>query len=256
MTERKILLIVEGEVDEPAFIKRFFEVCHKNQRYAIYSYKTNIHELARNIKKDYPNFDDGDSDLKLILKSYEKNESQRSIFEERYTDIFLIFDFDPQNSFLPFDMIRRMINYYNDSTDQGKFYINYPMMQSYKHFSRLPDDEFYKVEINIDDCSRYKEYIDKISGFKDIRSYRYEIFVSLTVHHLKKLNYILTGEYVIPESDDYEKLSPLDLFDKQVDKTKNAKCIYVINTSIFILIDYNPSNFFAQLKSNKSMFSI
>ena len=47
MSERNLLFIVEGEADEPTFIRRLFRVCYAQQSYRTYTYKTNLHTLRR-----------------------------------------------------------------------------------------------------------------------------------------------------------------------------------------------------------------
>ena len=36
----------------------------------------------------------------------------------------------------------KMQQYFTDSTDVGKLYINFPMLESYQDFSDLPDENF------------------------------------------------------------------------------------------------------------------
>ena len=49
--------------------------------------------LANRLEKDYADFEDDELDILLFLKSYE--ESNKEIFNLKYTDVFMIFDFEP-----------------------------------------------------------------------------------------------------------------------------------------------------------------
>lgn len=256
MRDRNLLFIVEGESDEPAFIRRLFQTCYRRQGYKTYTYKTNLHNLANHLERDYPDFDDGDIDICLILRSHDSLPEHRKILKEKYTDIFLVFDFEPQQDYPRFETIRKMLNVFNDSTDCGKLFINYPMMQSYKHFCSLPDNQFYKVTVSIDDCKKYKQLVGRISGYTDITHYTYQIFVSITAHHLKKAQYLLTGRFELPDIDEYLSWMQTQIFDKQMQMKAQCGCVSVLNTCVFILIDYNPSSFFRQLKDRKSQFLI
>ena len=203
MSDRKILFVVEGLNDEPKFIRKLLQVCYSSQQFKTYSYKTNIHVLAKRLEDEYPNFENEDIDIQLILRQYEDDDNQRELLSARYTDVFLIFDFEPRDHDPRFDIIKRMLSYFNDSTNRGKLFINYPMMQSYKHFPRLPFPKFKDEAVSCVDCKRYKEYVSKISKYTDLSQYDYPLFMSLAAHHLSKANYLLTGKYELPKESDY-----------------------------------------------------
>lgn len=44
-----------------------------------------------------------------------------------------------------------MSDYFSESTDEGKLYINYPMVEACKHFKDIPDDEYITRAVSIDD---------------------------------------------------------------------------------------------------------
>lgn len=240
----KTLFIVEGESDEPAFIKQLFLKCNKKEEYHTYSYRANIHMLAKELMNNYPDFDEDNIDIKLVLKSIESDENKKKILDDNYNDIYLIFDFEPQHDDLHFDIVKKMMVYFNDSTQQGKLFINYPMMQSYKHFSVLPDSTFEYRMVNTNRFDLYKKDVGDMSKFTDLSQYNYSIFYSLTVHHLRKYNKICFGKYDILDVDTYLKSDSSKVFDIEVKKLKNEGQIDVLNTCIFALIDFAPSNFY------------
>jgi hypothetical protein len=51
------------------------------------------------------NFEDDELDILLFLKSYE--ESNKEIFNLKYTFVFMIFDFEPQHPYQHFDTIQK-----------------------------------------------------------------------------------------------------------------------------------------------------
>ncbi len=255
MAENKVLFIVEGEREEVRFIQRLFETCFKTKGYQIYSYSTNIHVLSQLLYNDYPDFDDGGMDIQLALKSKEKDEERRRVLEEKYTDIFMIFDFDPHHKIPHFDTIRRMVKYFNDSTNQGKLFINYPMMESYKHFKRLPDDEFEERIIKAGEIKDYKEIVDKNSSFRNLDLFTYAEYYSMAVHQLRKCRKILRGEYVIPEAEEYYTWDLSEVYEKEL-KNLEEGYVDVLNTCILILVDYSPSKFFRYIKEHEKELMI
>ena len=118
MKTKNVLFIVEGTNDEPHFIKQLLSKCYPSYNYKIYSYEANLHMLASRLGKDYADFEDDELDILLFLKSYE--ESNKEIFNLKYTDVFMIFDFEPQHPDHHFDTIQKMTRYFNQSDERGK----------------------------------------------------------------------------------------------------------------------------------------
>ena len=253
---KRILVIVEGEADEVKFLRSLFQNCYKKADYKVYSYKTNIHVLAQELYNNYPDFDEDETDIKLVLASLETNADKKKKLLEKYTDVFMIFDFDPQHDHPHFDTVRRMLKYFDDSTAQGKLFINYPMMQSYKHFSMLPDDSFADRKVTMEEIKNYKELVGNESNFTDLNKYTYLTFYSLAVHHLKKANKILTGDYLLPEIREYLDFDATNVYDKQLAILKSEEKVYVLNTCIFALVDFAPRRFYGFLKQHATDLDI
>lgn len=256
MPNNKVLFIVEGASDEVSFINRMLLQCRKEVQYEIYSYKCNIHVLSQILYNEYPEFETDEVEIQQVLKSKETNNKRRDMLSQRFRDIFLVFDFEPQHDFPHFDTVRRMLRYFDDSANHGKLYINYPMMQSYKHFRILPDDLFVDRKVSISQCRDYKEIVGRESKFTDINQYSYSTFISLLVHHIKKANYILTGSYCIPEAEEYTNWDYLVIFDRQYGYLHETDYVYVLNTSIFILSDFAPTGFFRTVSRHSTEFDI
>ena len=128
---KRILLIVEGPKDEKVILEKLWDRFDKKTDYTIVPYETNIYFLTRQLFRDGEM--DEDVDLLRIFKSVDVPENKRLGKEERFTDIYLIFDFDPHDTMADFGILRKMLAFFNDSSTGGKLFINYPMMQSYRH---------------------------------------------------------------------------------------------------------------------------
>ena len=112
------------------------------------------------------------------------------------------------------------------------------MLESFFHFSKIPDFEFIERKIDTNECTseKYKKLvrketciktykrIDKIKIFNIIK-HNYE--KALSICGIKKSDYI----YI-----DYDKILEVQI------KLKNEDyCIYVLNTFVLFIIDYNPA---------------
>lgn len=256
MPNNRILFIVEGLNDEVQFVRRLLTKCCAPQEFEIYPYKCNIHVLSQILYNEYPNFEEDEVDIQLVLRSKEADQHKQKILNQKYRDIFLIFDYEPQHDLPHFGTVRRMLNYFDDSSNQGKLYINYPMMQSYKHFSKLPDDSFWSKAVSKEMCLHYKEIVGKESIFTDISKYSYSTFMSLAVHHIKKANYLLSGVYEIPMADKFIEWNMTDIYDIQTASLNDYGKIFVLNTCIFILADFAPNDFFKTVSKKQLLFDI
>ena len=136
MSEKNILLIVEGERRE----KEFFNQVSKTfgLEFTIYTYKTNIYSLYSRLK----NYD-FNADIIGVLRELNSKQPNEVFLDKRFAYVYLIFDFDIQHNSQPglFDyfnlkkninQLKEMANYFNNETDPtiGKLYINFPMFES------------------------------------------------------------------------------------------------------------------------------
>ena len=128
----KHLLIVEGnhEKDElvPLILKCFPQI--KIQPENIVVFGTNIYQLHLNIEKEYgESWFDVMVDIPYVVSKMKRLDTVWHA--QDFIDIFLIFDFERQDTYFSKETIKRMQEYFIDSTDMGKLYINYPMVESY-----------------------------------------------------------------------------------------------------------------------------
>ena len=64
--------------------------------------------------------------------------------ESDFSEVYLFFDYDFQNKNLELSEINsqltEMLDFFSDETDNGKLYINYPMIESIRCTRKLPDE--------------------------------------------------------------------------------------------------------------------
>ena len=67
----------------------------------------------------------------------------------------------------------------------------------------------------------------------------------IITHNLKKANFISNNKYSLLSNEEYLSFDCVSVFDKQLEN-KGAGFVYVLNTCVFIYVDYNPTVFFKQ----------
>ena len=88
LMNEKILAIVEGEKKEPQLLNRLFDTYMYRKR-EIVAYGANIYDLYNKLL-DFYGEDWEDLDFLLFLREQEKDDGKKIIFDEVYTDIFLV----------------------------------------------------------------------------------------------------------------------------------------------------------------------
>ena len=160
MNKPKILFLVEGAKTDVRLMQKLLSVYGFDQKYEIVSYNTNIYTLYNEMFRDN---DPADLDLLQVLKEHEKDPRKKPLFDQSYSDILLIFDLDPQDPLFTSDKIQRMTEYFVESSDMGKLYLNYPMVEAFYHMHDIPDAHFNEYFTTQEELSNgtYKQRVNQ-----------------------------------------------------------------------------------------------
>ena len=236
MTKR-ILFIVEGRKTEPRFIRKMMKSFNISDESQTYVYGTNIHVLYNSV---FSEGDPEDVDLLLSLKSQSDSEDDRRLLSMDYTDVFLVFDAEVQDPGFDAERMRVMLRYFSNSTENGKLYLNYPMMESYRHMRSVNDGGYLESVVRKGDIHCYKETVNDegCAELRDPNRYDRRIFEIILLANARKYLYLA---YASPMGiGDYVECDGLHLFDVQMDMLEGRGELYVINTSVLIALDYSP----------------
>ena len=234
----KILVLVEGSRRETALMNHLLAIYGIGERHQIVSYNTNIHVLYNSMFKDE---DPNTLDLLQVLKEREKDEVKRAVFDERFSDILLIFDLDPQDDLYSENKIQQMLEFFCESSENGKLYINYPTAESFYHMRTIPDPQYnlYTVTLNELKEKTYKTRVNAESRDHDFRKFaqtKDECDVVILQNVSKA--FLITGQSITNAI-----LPPpaTEILHKQSTKLITEDCLYVLCTCGFYIIDYNPN---------------
>ena len=229
-----VLLIVEGEKDEPRLVKSLFNAFTRNEEWVIHTYGTVIHDLIEKINNDY-NGDFENIEIRKVLVEMlpdDRQEDRNKLLYTKFTDIILMFDFDPQDDRMSIDGLRRMQSAFNDSgdTDKGLLLINYPAIESVKEAAVLPYESFLESFTKLSDISSYKQIVDQTlrnySGhYGNFETFDAKLLTNAIAHTVGKAQ-LLLGDLSIDETFPYEHsnnlsdrcrdISLVDLLDYQI----------------------------------------
>ncbi len=148
-----------------------------------------------------------------------------------------------------------MLEFFDDETECGKLYINYPMVDSYRFTDKLPDEKYCGYEVSLSNCRRFKEILATEKPFyrneknlqfnesfreKNIEVLRNWQFINF--QNIAKANFICEGENKIP-------LNKADVAQNSIFNAQLSKYVYTKN-SVAILNAF-PLFLFEYLKDEK-----
>ena len=245
MSERRVLFIVEGKRGEPRFLQRMHQVLFGTKVENIYSYETVVYDL---LERMFPKgYDDEGLDVVSVLREKETDDNLRAMLAKEFSDAYLVFDMDPHHQKYNRRLLEKAVNFFDDSTVNGKLYLNYPMLESYKHLKMHNDAEYLHriVGMDRDALRRYKSVVDSEcdKDFRQLEKYTEETFVEIIRLNLCKTNNILNSDSTLPDVDSYLAWNGNDILSEQERMMDSEGRVYVLNTSSFIPVDYSPSRF-------------
>lgn len=252
----KILFIFEGKKTEPYIMQIIKELYFKNYKYVFISYCSNIQSLFNELNKD------DDLDLVGLLK---ENETKHPELEKKlekcnwdeFSEIYLFFDYDikkpdeynkdsleTQN-----EKIKEMLELFDNETEKGKLYINYPMVESIRYFKKeLPDEDYYTYTTNLFIGRKFKEDTNNFSHYKNLefitskdknQQSNWKHIIDLNI---KKANHICSDLNELPSKK--ISINQQEIFKNQLSKYVSKNEIAILNSFPLFLYEYFPINYF------------
>lgn len=250
-----ILFVFEGDEREPRLYKTlerlYFPRANDN---IICSFGNNIYDLYRELQ-EY----DGDGDIVALMRerlAVRDDTTLKGIRNSDISEIFLFFDYDFQNSQISLEEINsrleEMLMLFDDETDNGKLYINYPMIESICYTRELPDEAYVHYMVGREACRDFKHLVREFSAYDSFDHLLFQdgetptkakyLKVKDNWEYLKqmnvcKANLLTKGQYSLPrEKSDIAQLS---IFKSQVVKYVNqSEHVAVLNSFPIFIYEY------------------
>lgn len=255
-----ILFVFEGEKREPALFKAIERLFFKDGQHIICSFGNNIYELYQCLKA----LDDSGDIVSVLRENYtgspESPFAEDSISSD-FSEIYLIFDYDFQNKNISLEemnsQISEMLDMFDNETDNGKLYINYPMVEAIRYTKQLPDSEYYTYTVNRQACATtsFKSIADAFSDYKSLDfltlsdrrtptekeiASRTENWRLVQEQNVIKANYICTGHLSSPEEKD--AISQKEIFSAQLQKfVLREDGVSILSAFPLFLFEYFPN---------------
>lgn len=257
-----IAIIYEGLKTEPQFFKNIAQQFFPNQDFAEIAleaaYNGNLFDFNRKIE-----FDKNLDIISQIQEHINKNlpEKEKAKFKQfmsksrdDFEEIYLFFDFDLHHDLYncqekpplsikmlkeKLDILKKLLDYFNNETDQGKLYINYPMAESLKDL-RLINSCDNRCTENIAKINSYKKILnDAAQDFLNVSRYNFSTWAHFAKHAVKKANCIINGQYELPCYYEFiNSLTQNNLFEQQETLVLENNQVFIINSIPLFLLEY------------------
>lgn len=228
---KRILFIVEGRKTESTFLKRLLSGLGITDEHRIFVFGTNIHVLYGKV------FGTGDPEAIDLLGALREGaiENERGVLSQDFSDIYLVFDAEFQDPRFDLGHLRTMLEYFDNSTENGRLYLNYPMMESYLHLKSMNDPGYLTRTVSYDSIKDYKR-IARLECCKELSNashYSRRLILVIVSHNYMK-TYLMLGmdSRYDQESGDISDQGQR-ILQEQSDMLRDKGRIQVLNTSAF-----------------------
>ncbi len=166
----KTFILVEGDKEKEELIKIYLELFSDFPIVinSVEIYSTNIYDLYDYIEAEYDaDWFEIEASVDIPFLYSKKKQLEEKLNKNNYTNIILIFDYDPQEPRYTDEKIRKLQNHFNNISDDGILYINYPMIEAYKHIKSIPDEEFFTRNVALNGLTGkdYKRLVSEETCF-------------------------------------------------------------------------------------------
>ena len=149
---------------------------------------------------------------------------------------------EPQHTGFSVDKIREMASYFTESSDMGKLYINYPMVEAFYHMKSVPDRDYNTYEIDVSDVrvkGKYKDIVKRLcrcGSFDDFfkRIATRSQCTALIRQNINKARLLVYGNL---ESKDVPEQN--SILQAELSYWETSGKIKVLCTCVFFIADYN-----------------
>lgn len=232
--------IVEGEAREPQIIDNISRVffSHKNYKIITLPAGENIYMLWKQLKED--NFD---TDVIEVLRESNSN-IERQLFglsRDDFSEVYLFFDYDAHQTNLEKgvdeDVISQMLNSFDNETENGKLYINYPMVEALRDYEPGKCGNGNDCFIEIQKFGDYKNTSAARAYNPHFKEYDISIWKDIIDVFVMKLSCLYDLSDIMEYKQYSEEVSPSEIYFLET-KEDEGQETFVLSAFPEFLLDY------------------
>ena len=151
-----------------------------------------------------------------------------------------------------YNNLRKMLEFFDNETEFGKLYVNYPMSESWRDCDDFFDEKYKDRFVSLDTLFQkhgYKKAIASrcLASFH-INKISREDFNKLICMNVCKLNMLIEGCWEKMKYEQFLQFSEQQrILEAEYCCIKERGCISVLNTALFFAIDFWGEDFYKKL---------
>lgn len=212
----------------------------------------NIYMLWSRLKED-----DFETDLLSILKEMSKDASEKlkSMDINDFSEIYLFFDYDGHNNNVPNewrdkDVLKEMLETFNNETEFGKLYVSYPMVESIKEIS-IKIEDYVTLHRPLDECGKYKEIVGGVSDYSNFKRITKEMWYVACNASRRRAFLIVSYRNESSYNEFIKNVTQEKIYHSQKkDYIQTNKQIGILNSIPLFLIEYYDEEFWDKIKNH------
>lgn len=158
--KNQTLVLVEGE-HEKKILLSILLACFPEipiLSHNVHVYEADIYDLYHDIEVEYEkDWYENDLEIDVPLLISRRHSIEPQLKKNNFTNIILIFDYEHHDTWFKDEKIERMQNHFNSMSDDGILFINYPMIEAYRHILSIPDEDYLERHVSVK-CQPGREY--------------------------------------------------------------------------------------------------
>ena len=156
-----------------------------------------------------------------------------------FSDIYLVFDYERQDSNFSDIGLEHMMSFFNNSTENGLLFINYPMVESFYHLKSLPDANYDERFASMDELRR-KAYKQRVQNEKYAKNYQ------LCASNRKTCNIVIHQNiekalYLTHSLNNNSPFNQSAILESELNWIASESKVPVLCTCCFFIPEYQPA---------------
>lgn len=246
MNEERIAFVVEGDVREQDVVSSLKNTFFKNpSNLEIISFPAgqNIYMLWKCLMED-----EFATDIIELVRDY--NSNAKAILEgldrDSFSEVYLFFDYDGHHNNLEADVdedvLERMLATFDNETENGKLYVNYPMVESLRTFVEGDCKAEPSCFISVEELNTYKKQSALQTNKNDLKKYTYAEWREIINSFVLRTVCLFDNNQLFSRENYMQVVSPRSIYTLE---RKYMTCGFVFALSGFpeFLLDYNKTEF-------------
>lgn len=232
--------IVEGEVREPQIIDNISKIFFSHGNYTVITLPAceNIYMLWKQLKAD-----DFDTDIIEVLResNAEIKKQLTGLFRDDFSEVYLFFDYDAHQTNLGKevneDVIRQMLESFDNETENGKLYISYPMVEALRDYEQGKCGNGVDCFVEVNDIVNYKNASAARARNPHFKEYDIGAWKDIIDVFAMKVSCLYGMSGMIEYDQYFGKVTPSNIYSMEL-KEANMHRTFVLSAFPEFLLDY------------------